>query len=107
MDDKDATRGESDAQAGTPAGTTFDVENDVDLDDSDDEDNGEPVSDDDESSDDDDDDDTPPSLQATSDSDSKSSDDESEDEEELHEEPVQLGRGHRNRAPTGPALTSK
>ena len=75
--------------------------------DSEDEDDGDTSGDDDESSDDDDDDDGMPSLQARDDSDSESSDDESEDEEELHEEPAQLGRGHRVRVPTGPILTSK
>ena len=107
MDDEDATRVKSDEQAGAPAGTTFDVEDDVDSDDSDDEDDGDPTGDDDESSDDDDDDDVLPSLQARYDSDSESSDDESDDEEELPEEPMQLGRGHRVRVPTGPILTSK
>ena len=99
LDDEDATRVESDEQAGTPADTTFHVEDDVDSDDSQDEDDGNPVGDDDESSDDDDDDDGMPSLQARDDSDS--SDDESDNEEELPEEPVQLGRGHRVRYPLG------
>ena len=104
LDDDDATRVELDEQAGAPAGTTFHVEDDEISDDSGDDEDGDPSSDDDESSDDDDGDDGMPSLQARDDSDS--SDDESDDEEELPEEPVQLGRGHRVRVPTGPTLTS-
>ena len=83
-------------------------ESDVESGSSDSEGSGEPASDDDESSDDSGggDDDAPSDLQARSDSEDDSSGGESDSEEEPGEEPAQLGRGHRSRAPMRPTLAS-